>query len=63
MSLWFSVGVAVRVESGDTLADGVLFSSGVSENFSNSREPKIIDQLTIMYTFEQVQYELAIQQV
>ena len=41
ISFAFSVGVAVSVESGDTLADGVLLSSGVSENFSNSTDPKI----------------------
>ena len=48
ISLIFSVGVAVSVESGDTLADGVLLSSGVSENFSNSTDPRI-DWLEIFY--------------
>ena len=47
-SLIFSVGVAVSVESGDTLADGVLLSSGVSENFSNSTDPRI-DRLEYFY--------------
>ena len=48
ISFIFSVGVAVSVESGDTLADGVLLFSGVSENFSNSTDPRI-DRLENFY--------------
>ena len=38
-SLLLSTGDAVNVDSGDTLAEGVLFSSGGAELFSTSNEP------------------------
>ena len=63
--LW--IGVDVNVDSGETLAEGVRFSSGVSELFSTSEDStgkkmhyNLIDRPLYIYKAENFTYTLSI---